>query len=140
MFCRNCGKELNPQMEFCTGCGCKKGDGNSYCPKCGKEMDPKASACVSCGYILPQQGRPAGTDPTERKSVFHAGLLGLLFGTYGVHNFYLGNKKKALIQLLLTLLGCGVGAVVSYVWSFVESIQILTGKINTDANGVRLKY
>mgnify|MGYP002146302640 CR=1 FL=1 len=33
------------------------------------------------------------------------GMLGILFGSLGVHNFYLGNTGKAVAQLLLTLIG-----------------------------------
>lgn len=77
------------------------------------------------GY--PQRSRPA------------AGVLGILLGTIGVHNFYLGNSQRGLIQLLVSLLTCGIGAIPMYIWGIVEGVQILEGKINADGNGVRLK-
>ena len=69
------------------------------------------------------------------KSKMAAGLLGIFLGAFGVHNFYLGYTGKAVAQLLITLLSCGFLAVASEIWGLVEGIMILTGSINTDANG-----
>ena len=76
---------------------------------------------------------------SEGKSKMAAGLLGIFLGGFGVHNFYLGYTGKALAQLLITLLTCGFGAMISEVWGLIEGIMILTGSINTDANGNPLK-
>ncbi len=75
----------------------------------------------------------------EQKSKIAAGILGILLGGFGVHNFYLGYTGKAVAQLLLTLLSAGFLATVSGIWGLVEGIMILTGSINTDANGIPLK-
>jgi TM2 domain-containing membrane protein YozV len=68
-----------------------------------------------------------------------AGLLGIFGGTLGIHNFYLGNRDKAVIQLLITILGSffcfGLGAMVTFIWGLVEGIQILTGSTNLDGEG-----
>jgi TM2 domain-containing membrane protein YozV len=74
-----------------------------------------------------------------QKEKLTAGLLGILLGTFGVHNFYLGNTGKAVAQLLITVLSCGILAIVSSIWGIIEGVMILTGSINTDANGVPLK-
>lgn len=71
----------------------------------------------------------------EQKSKLVAGLLGIFLGAYGIHNFYLGNTKKGVIQLIVSIVTCGIGGL----WGFIEGIMILCGKINTDANGVPLK-
>jgi TM2 domain-containing membrane protein YozV len=47
-------------------------------------------------------------------------LLGVLLGAFGGHNFYAGYTKKAVIQLLLTLLSCFFGGVISWIWAIVE--------------------
>lgn len=60
-----------------------------------------------------------------------AGLLGIFLGAWGIHNFYLGFTKKAIIQIVVSLVTCGIGGI----WGFIEGIMILCGKINTDANG-----
>jgi len=74
-------------------------------------------------------------DGTKHKSKTAAGLLAVIFGTFGVHNFYLGNTNKAVAQLLLGTVGCLllVGPIISYIWGLVEGIQILSGEITMDA-------
>ena len=81
------------------------------------------------------------------KSKMAAGLLGIFLGQFGVHNFYLGYTGKAVAQLLLTIFGyilaifiIGIFMVAAAgIWGLVEGIMILSGSINTDANGVPLK-
>ena len=51
-----------------------------------------------------------------------AGLLGILLGTFAIHKFYLGYTKTAIIQLILSIVTCGVGGVIG----FVEGILYLT--------------
>ncbi len=86
----------------------------------------------------PYQGYPQGgygyKDPNA-KSKIAAGILGILLGGLGVHNFYLGYTGKAIAQLLLTLLSCGVLSGISAIWGLIEGILILTGSIGTDATG-----
>lgn len=75
----------------------------------------------------------------NQKSKLVAGLLGILLGSLGIHNFYLGFTGKAVAQLLITILSCGILSVVSAIWGLVEGIQYLTGSLNVDANGNPLK-
>lgn len=72
------------------------------------------------------------------KSKMAAGLLGIFLGAFGVHNFYLGNTGKAVAQLLISVLSCGMLSAVSGIWGIVEGVMILTGSIDTDANGNKL--
>ncbi len=67
----------------------------------------------------------------EPKKKMTAALLGILLGAWGIHNFYLGFTKKAIIQIIVSVCTCGIGGI----WGFIEGIMILTGSINTDANG-----
>ena len=50
----------------------------------------------------PYTGAPlSGIDPPAgypQKSRIAAGLFGMLMGTFGVHNFYLGNTQRGLIH------------------------------------------
>lgn len=79
----------------------------------------------------------------EQKSKVVAGLLGIFLGAFGVHNFYLGNSSRGLVQVLVSVIGgictCGIATVVIEIWAFVEAIMILSGSINVDANGVPLR-
>ncbi|MBQ7334960.1 MAG: NINE protein [Clostridia bacterium] len=112
MFCKNCGTELDNTAAFC--------------PKCGTPVNSTAQT--------PPQGTPAAEQP-EQKSQLVAGLLGILLGGLGIHNFYLGFTGKAVAQLILTICSCGLGAI----WGFIEGILILVGNINKDARGIPLK-
>ena len=84
----------------------------------------------------PYTGAPlSGIDPPAgypQKSRIAAGLFGMLMGTFGVHNFYLGNTLGAPLT-------CGLSTVAVWVWSLVEGVQILEGKIKMDANVIKLK-
>lgn len=71
----------------------------------------------------------------EQKSKLVAALLGIFLGAWGIHNFYLGDSKKGIIQIVVTIVTCGLGGL----WGFIEGIMILAGSIKTDANGVPLK-
>lgn len=133
MFCRNCGNELSAGAAFCTRCGVPAGRGNSFCQNCGNSTVPEAVVCVTCGAPLIQASYVAPTNMAGQKSRMVAGLLGIFVGGLGIHNFYLGNTTRGVIQILLSF--CfGIGAI----WGFIEGILILAGQINTDANGMPL--
>lgn len=145
MYCRNCGKEITPGANVCGQCGVPVGRGNHYCPNCGSETSELAVICVKCGAGL-TPGAPhanAGGAPytAQTKSRLVAGLLGVLLGALGIHNFYLGYTNKGIVQLLVCTVGsilCGIGPFVAWVWGLVEGIQIFTGTIHTDADGREL--
>jgi len=83
---------------------------------------------MKCGCSI----APSAT--TGAKSKMVAGLLGIFIGGFGVHNFYLGNTGRAIIQIVVTVVTCGIGAL----WGLIEGIMILVGKIDTDAQGNKL--
>lgn len=56
----------------------------------------------------------------EKKTT--AGILGILLGSLGIHKFYLGYKKEGIIQIVITVLTCGVGALVG----LIEGVIYLT--------------
>ncbi len=134
MYCKNCGNQIAPDSAVCLNCGVAAGAGTNFCPNCGAQTMQGAAVCTSCGVAL----GVAPINNVQGKSKLAAGLLGILLGYLGVHNFYLGNTGKGVAQLLITVLTCGAGSIVSGIWGLVEGIQILTGSINTDANGVPL--
>jgi len=109
----------------------------AYCRNCGKEIDDNADVCIYCGFFVREVKK---VDPNA-KSKLAAGLLAFFVGTLGIHNFYLGNTQRGVIQLLITIVGgfLIVGPLITMVWSIVEGVQILTGTIHTDAAGIELK-
>lgn len=125
----------------------------STCNNCGATLGLGQSKCVYCGTAAPvmmqqpQAGMPPASAPMhaatppgaiQPKSKIAAGVLGILLGCFGVHNFYLGFTGKAVAQLLITLLTCGYGGLISGIWGLIEGILILTGSISKDARGVPL--
>ncbi len=140
-YCKNCGEPYSTdEAVMCVKCGVAKGMGSNYCRNCGKPVTPEATVCLNCG--VPCQP----PIPMDAKSKIAAGLLGIFLGAFGVHNFYLGYTQKAVIQLVLTIVGLITSCIVigvflvmaSSIWGLVEGILILVGKINTDGRGVPL--
>ena len=64
--------------------------------------------------------------PAQEKTKMAAGLLGIFLGSLGIHKFYLGYKKPALIMLLVTVCTCGIGGSVMGVIGLIEGIMYLT--------------
>ena len=104
-----------------------------FCANCGAELNENQDICLKCGVRVRKDSQ-ANTDPNA-KSKIAAGLLGIFLGVFGVHNFYLGYTGKAIGQLLLTVLSCGILSFVSGIWGLIEGIMILSGSIDRDANG-----
>ncbi len=112
-------------MKYCTNCGAEIKEGVAFCPKCGTKVGAKKAA----------EGTVVNSAGAQPKSKIAAGLLGILLGCFGVHNFYLGYTGKAVAQLLISVLSCFILSPVSAIWGLVEGICILTGSINVDAEG-----
>lgn len=110
--------------KFCPKCGTEIKEGENFCSNCGNSENSTEQVNTTVTNV-----KPAG------KSKIIAALLGIFLGVFGVHNFYLGYTGKAVAQLLITVLTCGLGAIASEIWGIVEGIMILTGSINTDAEG-----
>ncbi len=109
--------------KYCTSCGTQVEEGLKFCPNCGNSLD---------GRVPTNGGNTSGSiGNSEAKSKIVAGLLGVFLGGWGIHNFYLGFNNKAIIQIIVTIVTCGIGAL----WGFIEGILILVGNINVDANG-----
>ena len=139
MFCKQCGKPyVADGATVCVNCGVPKGGGMNFCQNCGAPLQAGAAVCINCG--VPTNNIPVGV---EQKSKIVAGLLAIFVGALGIHNFYLGNTTKGLIQVLVSIIGgiitCGIATTAIGIWAFVEGILILVGSINTDARGIPLK-
>lgn len=144
MFCRNCGSQYTTdEAVMCVNCGTQKGMGVNFCPACGQQTPPGTMVCLHCGVGF--ENYAAKSD----KSKMAAGLLGIFLGCFGVHNFYLGYTSKAVIQLVISVVGillscCTLGLSVFLmfipaIWGLVEGIMLLTGSIKTDGKGNLLK-
>lgn len=63
--------------------------------------------------------------PQENKRIL-AGVLGILFGTFGVHKFVLGYQNEGLTMFLISVLTCGIGAGFIALIGLIEGIVYLT--------------
>lgn len=164
MYCRQCGKPVNGNEEFCDDCK-SKANSQSQNVYHTNATETNSSQTVnsnnnynnnSNSYTTPPNYNTYqnnqnnynqnpqynnynnGSSISNAKSKIAAGLLGIFLGFLGVHNFYLGYTGKAVGQLLLTLLSCGTLSLVSGIWGIAEGIMILTGSIDVDGYGNRL--
>lgn len=122
--------------KFCTNCGSELVSGQDKCQYCGKATNEAATnqnAQVSQEQTV-QNNTQTVNNQTQPKSKIAAGLLGIFLGCFGVHNFYLGYTGKAVAQLLISVLSCGILSPISAIWGLIEGIMILAGNINKDAN------
>lgn len=125
MYCRNCGKAVDPKAVVCLSCGAVPLTGRKFCQNCASETDPAAFICVKCGVKLAQGPFPGA------KSRIAAGLLGILLPGLGIHRFYLGFIGIGILQIVVTFITCGFGAI----WGFIEGIVLLAGGMDRDAQG-----
>ena len=138
MNCENCGGSIQP--------------GATHCRKCGSAVPQVAEARP----VSPQTGLQAGQQPVNViiqqapaaqpqqvgppvKSKVVAGVLGIFLGAFGIHRFYLGHTGIGLAQLLITVLTCGYGSLITGPWGLIEGILILVGSIDRDGQGRPLK-
>jgi len=61
-------------------------------------------------------------------------LLAVFLGNLGIHNFYAGYTSRAVTQLLICLLTCGIGGIATWIWAIIEAVTV-----EQDAAGVRFK-
>lgn len=121
--------------KFCTNCGSPLEEGKTTCVACGNVMGASASGSSNTSSNSSSNTTSNANPNMAPKSKVVAGLLGIFLGVFGVHNFYLGYTGKAIAQLLITILSCGLLGGVSSLWGFVEGILILTGSISVDGYG-----
>lgn len=122
---------MNENAAACMSCGFAAGTGEKFCFACGKEINPGAVICTNCGVAV----KPAKSVAGDQKSKLVAVLLAFFLGGFGIHDFYLGYNKYGIIKIVLTCC-TGVGG---SIWALVDFIRLLTGSLNTDANGIELK-
>ncbi|MGN0572982.1 MAG: NINE protein [Acutalibacteraceae bacterium] len=144
MYCRNCGNEMAENAAVCINCGVSKGNASNFCPNCGSQTNPEAAICVKCGVAL-KKGTSGSSGNSGEKTKMVAGLLAIFLGHLGLHEFYLGNKKKAMYKIIATVVssllmfvGIGfIGFIAVWGWNIYDAVMIFTGK-RQDADGNEL--
>ncbi len=90
---------------------------------------PQPGGYPGAYYAVDQYGRPLSD-----KSKLVAGLLGIFLGSFGVGRFYLGYTTIGVLQLVVSLLTCGIGSL----WGLIDGIIIIMGNV-PDAQGRTLR-
>ncbi|MDP5198237.1 MULTISPECIES: TM2 domain-containing protein [Flavobacterium] len=62
------------------------------------------------------------SQPRQENKKVLAGIMGIIFGYLGVHKFILGYTQEGIIQIVITIVTCGVGSIIG----FIEGIIYLT--------------
>ena len=81
--------------------------------------------------IIDENGNPKRHITTQESKRVLAGILGILFGSLGIHKFVLGYTKEGIIQIALSIVSCGILSIIG----FIEGIIYLT---KTDEEFVEL--
>ena len=68
-----------------------------------------------------KEGWNEATYNGENKKLL-AGILGILFGSLGIHKFVLGYNKEGIIQIVISFVTCGAAGIIG----FIEGIIYLT--------------
>ncbi len=58
----------------------------------------------------------------ENKKVI-AGVLGLLFGSLGIHKFVLGYTKEGIIQIIISICTCGIGGIIGFIEGIIYLVK-----------------
>lgn len=122
----------------CEYCENEVPTGMSRCPSCGAAVKLSVDVAV---VAQPKVGEapahiPTATEcekvslPHKRKMKAVYVVMGFFLGAIGIHNFYAGYKRRAIAQLLITVLSFGYLLLVSWIWAIVEIIIV-----NDDASG-----
>ena len=72
---------------------------------------------------------PAPAPAQNEKQKLVAGLLAIFLGWLGIHKFYLGYQKEAIIMLCVGIIGfllCGIGTTIASIVGIIEGIIYLT--------------
>ena len=70
----------------------------------------------------PQQNQNYSNGNYRSEKKLAAGLLGILLGGFGANKFYLGYTNEGIIQLVLTIVTCGLASIIP----LIEGIIYLT--------------
>jgi TM2 domain-containing membrane protein YozV len=100
---------------------------------------PPAPGGAPAGAYGVSSTAPYGLDPRtgipySDKQKLIAGLLNILL-PFGVGRFYIGDTKTGVLQLVVTVVTCGLGSL----WSLIDGILMLVHDDTKDSNGYILR-
>lgn len=113
-FCKNCGKEINENAKFCSGCGVsltgetpssnpqQNSTAGTPCPKCGSIIPLGNVACTNCGSLLNPDKHTTAIVLGYLCSVFLP-LFGIIFGIYLLTRPNKDVHKHGIIMIILAI-------------------------------------
>jgi TM2 domain-containing membrane protein YozV len=139
--CPTCGQQLHAPSE---------GAGQTFiCPSCQQPTIAPLTEPASLGLPSGAESPPGPGSPFYRPprcSRIAYVLLGVFLGAFGVHNFVAGYNRRAVTQLIVSLMCCllvltgfvccvflpaAAGVAAMYIWAIVEVCTV-----SRDAEGV----
>jgi TM2 domain-containing membrane protein YozV len=155
MRCNQCRGRVFPGTNFCPHCGAQKLESAPIqprswrCPQCGRSNDFNPNQCPRCDWRSPfPTNIVVRTNPhvknvaeiPKNKNAYI--LLGLFFGSFGIHNFYAGRIEIGLMQLLITLFSLSFLFLIVpfffllgvWIWVFIDLVSV-----NRDGYGRRMR-
>ena len=111
MYCKNCGEAINDNQAICLKCGVKVGEGSSFCANCGNSVNPGADYCMNCGVAIKTV---ASSDNLNGQDKIVMILICLFLGGIGIHNFMMGENKKGVFKIIMSLC-CGIGGILALI-------------------------
>ena len=124
MYCKNCGESMNDNQAICIKCGVKTGDGNAYCANCGNAISPVADVCMNCVVAVKKTAVDGNLNGQDKVVMI---LICLFLGGLGIHNFMMGETKKGVFKIIMSLL-CGIGSILA----LIDLIRIAMGSYVVD--------
>ncbi len=131
MICKNCSNNIDDNVAFCPYCGTPTNSAQNNGQNPNVYYNPNTQQSNQYNSYN-QQGtqqptyQQANINSAPAKDKLVAGLLAIFLGSLGIHKFYLGYTKSAVIMLLVSLLTFGIGAFVMEVIGLIEGILYLT--------------
>ena len=98
-----------------------KGKASELADDAKESMNEFADDAKSTMNEFSNSAKEAFGGDTENKKMI-AGILAIVIGSLGVHKFILGYNKEGIIQIIATIVTCGLAGIIP----FVEGIIYLT--------------
>lgn len=104
-----------------------------FCKNCGTQLQPGQNNCANCG--APVNVAPVNQAPVQNKKSSNLNgqdkttmaLVCFFLGGIGIHNFMMGETKKGIFKIGMSLL-CGIGGILA----LIDFVKILTDSYQYD--------
>ena len=141
MFCKECGQEFKDDTQaVCLSCGVKKGNGTKFCTKCGTEKKTtNQDVCLECGNSFKTSSIDTSSLIPGKKTKLITLLLWVFLGGFGGHYFYVGNVKRAVVYIILSVCGFitfGITTIAVGILLIIDIINILTDKFKDEDGNI----